>query len=211
MGNYTRFFYGALKSHVRMTPNDRRAIAERKALKNQLKCRDFSYIMEHVIPDMPVPSRDAKHFGVISPTVAPGDSCFLLNDKRQFVVIHYSACGGVNINPQRMFYVTHNGRFVHRNSKKCVLVDWRDKSLYADKCPPGEGWANHWAVKRTASLGDPSRRRHHGVHIYYIAERQQFCVTRPPRRDKALTRLFLQPCVSELYDDQTWQFTLDLD
>ena len=48
---------------------------QRKKLRRNLRCKTFDWYMKTILPDMPVPSTDARHFGKIF-KANDGDKCF---------------------------------------------------------------------------------------------------------------------------------------
>ena len=66
MDEYKQFYYASVKHRYKMTMEEAASLHQRRLLRKRLKCAGFSWYLNHVIPEMSVPSQDSVFFGQIN-------------------------------------------------------------------------------------------------------------------------------------------------
>ena len=70
MGDWKKFFYAATYSwefkHTYFTEKDKYTLEKRRELKRKLGCKDFSWYMKTITPEIPTPPLDALYHGEVA-------------------------------------------------------------------------------------------------------------------------------------------------
>ena len=120
--DYRHLFYS--QATHRDVAINRTSLAARIQLKRQLRCHDFRWFMENVIPEMPIPPRDAVYYEQVK--VKDTTDCLTLRG-RSLVV---SPC--TPLDRAQIFYINTHGWFVHLASMGCVIA--RTHSVHLVNC-----------------------------------------------------------------------------
>jgi len=116
MGNYTRFVY---KYRPQLKTLDVGDLSSRKELKNKLKCKDFSWYLTNIWPELNVYDMNAKHWGFVQNQGSDGLCLDNLAYLFQAVeALYLKPCSG-DIHSQA-FTLTNDNRL--RTSLQCVIV-----------------------------------------------------------------------------------------
>lgn len=210
MEGYTHLFYGAQRRPVYLNEKDRKAIANRRALKERLNCTNFDIIFNHVVPDLPVPPPNASYFGFIRPSWehSGAASCLDVDSKTSRIMLSMNNCPKHHVNSAKTFYFGSNKRLLNSDGSQCVLVNWPDHSLFVTSCDVAGDLRGVWkpvvdGTTQPTSIGSEP------VRIVYTSDNQEFCLTRD-MSEKLSERSFavsLQPCVPDPNKEQHWVFT----
>jgi len=226
MEGYQHLFYAAQRP-LELSDKDWEAVEKRRKVKQDLKCKDFSWILQNVVPDMPIPPHDATMYGrVFDPKVKGGfgkkdGGCLAAPDGN----VRYAAggsCSHININIESIFYVSTSGGFHHKDNSHCLLPineEEQDRNnkpieLRVGICPdPHNEPKGKWAIKDekfTSRSKDP-----HRITYYANNLNKMFCLTRGdknngPRKipDSSVT---LQKCKNNAANQELWGFDYNFD
>lgn len=63
MDDYKKYYFATVPDIIPPTKEEFESLQERKALRNRLQCKDFSWYIHNIIPDMPLPKEDPQYHG----------------------------------------------------------------------------------------------------------------------------------------------------
>ncbi|XP_071096595.1 polypeptide N-acetylgalactosaminyltransferase 13-like [Haliotis cracherodii] len=124
------------------------SIEERRQLRRDLKCKDFSWFLKHIMPEIKIPTRDARFFGEVTNHQTRG--CFYVMDDGYIGVT--PLCFRFRILPENTFTIDVMGRMLYDGS--CVGYDESSKLLKLMECPcmvQGMSWPK-WEVNSESQL-----------------------------------------------------------
>ncbi len=110
MGSYKQHFYATQSS---VAPIDLVSLEDRRDLRYNLDCHNFSWYLKTVIPEMPIPSKVTKHFGQIIWEADPSKCLHVTNGK-----ITLATCETQELEDQH-FFITKQGHFHY---KDCCII-----------------------------------------------------------------------------------------
>ena len=169
MGDWVKYFYASTYSwptkHTYFTEEDRKTLEIRHQLRRDLKCKDFTWYMETVFPEVPRPKDNAIYYGEV--TNYKSEACWVIADDGYIALTYF--CFFHRILPENIFYVDTAGR-MHYKDGRCVRVDYAHYLLRLDECEqvyPGELALEHWSMDHTGPVKGLLKvrlpRKHHGI------------------------------------------------
>jgi polypeptide N-acetylgalactosaminyltransferase len=133
MDDWKKFFlastYNWPTKHTFLSDAEKRSLAKRKALKQNLQCKGFQWYLETIIPEVPTPPMDADYYGEVFNLRS--ELCFYL--ARDGYVGLTSFCFFHRLIPQNIFYIDRRQRLKYRD--RCVVVDRPTWLLRVTDCP----------------------------------------------------------------------------
>ncbi len=156
MGDFKKYFYSSTRVYehrrVNYTEEESASLNKRLELKKKLKCQNFEWYLSNVIPEMPIPPRDAIYHGEI--TNYKSHACWeVLPDG--YLSITYN-CYEHKILTDNIFSITADGLMLYQD--KCVRFMYPKPHLKVEPCPesPSEEWglwsANYLGQMRYAQI-----------------------------------------------------------
>ena len=208
MGDYKRLFYASTTVYsarnFNFTQEQRTSLKERQEFVSSLNCKPFSWYIENVVPEIPIPPHDAMFHGELENlrTRACWD---VLEDG--YVKINYQ-CYEHRILVKNFFTLTVDGFLLYRD--KCVKFEFPGVALRVEKCPPRSDIARFgkWRMRYN---GDPQY-GHLSIEMTIGSEIQTWCI----RQVTSVTAHegTQMPQVSKCDDNddfQKWAFTYRFD
>ena len=122
LGHYKKFFYA--QAEMKDVKVDYNSVKKRIKLKKELRCHDFQWFMNTVIPEMPLPPEDSKYYDTVK-HIRSG-KCLTLSGS----TLRLRKCE--ELNKDQIFYINTAGFFMHLVSGKCIGVS-EDNVLLAGK------------------------------------------------------------------------------
>ncbi|XP_046577987.1 polypeptide N-acetylgalactosaminyltransferase 3-like [Haliotis rubra] len=98
-------------------------IDERRSLRRQLQCKNFTWYLEHIFPEAEVPANNSIHFGEFLNI----NTSRCLTVENNTLAPTKKKCGGFMIVPEDHFTIDSNGRFRHKG--RCIVPDRKSTNL----------------------------------------------------------------------------------
>ena len=122
--NYKKYFYAQAKQFTDLNLN-KSSLLERIKMKQEMNCKDFKWFMQNVIPEMPLPPKNAAYYDQIK-MKSNDEKCLKFDGN----TINISDC--VSQSPKQIFYISQEGHLIHMESKLCVIVE--KLAIVLDEC-----------------------------------------------------------------------------
>ncbi len=177
MDDYKKYYYA---TQDRLAPVDVRSIFERKKLREKLNCKSFDWYMKTVIPEMPIPSDDAKWFGKI---LWWDDPLFCLTTNHQNHTLEQVMCEAQEWK-EVTFTITEEGHF--KLGEHCIGVSGSRLSTGLE-CDSAVSTWDHDAKS----------------HLIYLMDRDECLQYEPDTK-----HIRLAPCSAGNLNQQ-WQFEMN--
>ena len=123
MDEYKWYFYAAT-SKAKFTQEDHKSLYERHKLRNRLKCHNFTWYLNNVIPEVSVPTPDSVYFGQIKNVATWW--CLTVVDNKLVMK------GCARHLPDQDFHMNMRGQLVHNGS--CVVHDVTRNVMKLEQC-----------------------------------------------------------------------------
>ena len=128
--DYKKFFYAQAKTgNVNVNTT---SLAQRKELKQRLKCKSFQWFMKNVIPEMPLPDHDSVYYEFMT---NGGDTAKCLEYTEEKTLL-LSDCVPLKIT--QFFSMNRHGILKHYGSSSCLGVN--DSHLKVTECKSVHPW-----------------------------------------------------------------------
>ena len=133
MDDWIKYFYASTynwpSKRTYFTRADRKRLEKRHELRKQLGCKNFTWYMETIFPEMPRPVDESTYYGEVANEKS--EACwYLTNDS--YVGLTYF-CFFHRILPENIFFIDNVGRLHFRDSR-CIRVDRNTLLLRVGAC-----------------------------------------------------------------------------
>ncbi len=108
MDDYKKYFYATQKS---LPAIDLDTLAERKKLREKLKCHSFDWYMKNISPEIPIPPDTAKYYGEIKSVFKDKDCLHFDYINKKFAIL---ICEKQDVSLQQL-RIDRNGVFAYKN------------------------------------------------------------------------------------------------
>lgn len=133
MDGYKKYFYASTFIYeirnATFNKYELQSIEDWKKKRNNLKCKNFEWFMQNVIPEMPIPQAETRFYGEIMNVKSK--ACFELFDD-YFVGMTY-VCYEHKVIPHNFFSLAKNGLL--RWKDKCIKALYPSPALRLVECP----------------------------------------------------------------------------
>ena len=149
--NYKKYFYAQAKQFTELNLNIT-SLRDRIKMKQEMKCRDFAWFMQNIVPEMPLPPEDAVYYEKIK-MKSNEEKCLTLDSD----TLNIRDC--TSFNRSQFFYITKNGHLINMQSKLCIMLE--KLNIIVDECSKV---SNKWV--------------YHGKYAHHISDKNfVFCLT----------------------------------
>ena len=202
MDDYKKYFYASTRiysfKNIEFNAEEERALAQRKLLREKLKCKPFKWYMENIVPEIDLPPSEAYLYGEIRNGAT--NACFYILPDGYIGLTYF--CFYHRILPENMFHISKSSRFMFKD--KCVRVEY--PSLKVGNCDRTASY-DKWGITGIHARGLLK------VHIYSGRHKGTHCVMQVTDKSgihKGKQMVMLVKCDSNLRF-QNWEFTYRLD
>lgn len=147
MDDYKKYFYASTRIYdfkrVKMTEEEVKSLAERRKLREQLKCNTFEWFMHEIIPEVEPPSMDSVFYGEIMNLKSR--ACFEVLPGG-YIGMSY-VCYEHKIIPINFMRIDRQGLLHYRD--RCVTISPPYPALRITECPRNESTmdlAGRWSI-----------------------------------------------------------------
>ena len=132
MDEYKKYFYSATWSwpskRTAFNDDDRRSLEVRRRLKTKLRCRNFSWYLQSIIPEVTMPANEFEWYGEIANINS--EACWFVTPNGYVALTYF--CFFHQTLPDNVFHITPAGRLMYKNS--CVRVEPATWLLQLTEC-----------------------------------------------------------------------------
>ena len=165
--HFKKYFYYSTRVYeqrrVNYTEEEVASLNKRLQLKKKLKCKTFDWYLSNIIPEMPIPPRDAFYHGEL--TNYKSHACWEVLDDG-YLSITYE-CYDHKIITDNIFTITSKGLLTYKD--KCVKFQYPKPHLKVELCPENPSqeyglWSMNFLGNMRWGQIQVTRREEDGTH-----------------------------------------------
>ena len=208
MDEYKDYYYATSHLHLTYTKDELTSLDARRQLRKRLQCRNFSWFLANVIPEMALPpGGNVTYFGQISSS--RGNSCVTRNSDTNQTYVSLMSCG--RHMSDQAFYLSSEGH-VKTTGKLCISANKSSKFLQLLPCGIQDerilqNFRFNLALRRPTAINDSPNVKDGRLTLTY--RKKQLCMEQVTYLGGQT--LAMNPCNDLDTNFQIWSFQYKFD